>query len=365
MNTATRAARAPLLTRRSRAGGIPVWFFVGLSCLGIAGLADAILRHERGMSGDEPFYVRMATRPGGAHSFPYAYRIAVPWLVHILPFAQAASFQLQALMAIGAAGAALYVLSDDFEIPRGVAWLLAVGFAVSPNVLVVLLRNGRSIDPATTLVMILGTLFIVRRQKLALAITVLIGVAVKETSLFLVPLAYAVWARRLTDRDALRDTALVAVAPVAGYLLLHLLISAIGDQYAPGYGGGSFFSARIDVLRQVFTGTGLRRLAYAYGPLWLVAPFALFTLSFARRSLVLVAECVIALTVSYDAGRIMFLAVAVFYVAAGWVIKERRRLAIATIICLLALDVGYALYMQVHGVQYGLDTTSKSSIPVY
>jgi hypothetical protein len=339
-------------------------WLVGLSCIALAGLADVVLKHERGISGDEPFYVRMATRPGAPHSFPYAYRVAVPWLVHSLPFAQSVTFQLQALLCIGAAGAVLYVLLGEFGTPNRLAWLLVLGFAISPNLLVVLLRHGRSIDPATTLVMIVGALFIVRRQQLALAITVLVGVAVKETSLFLIPFAYAVSARRLIDREALRDTFLVAVAPVLGYVVIHATVTAIGSSYAPGYDGGSFLHARLDVLRQVFTGTELRRVVYAYGPLWLVAPVALGSLSFARRGLVLVAECIVAMTVSYDAGRIVFLAVPVFYVAAAWVIKGRRRLAIATIACLFALNLGYAVYMQVHGVQYGIDTNLKSSIPL-
>ena len=361
MNTASRVVAGP----RSTTARFPAPVAVGLVCLAVAALADAVLRHERGITGDEPFYVRMATHPGGPHSFPYAYRILVPWLVHILPFRQIVSFQALALLAIAAAGAVLFVLLRDFHISPWLAGLLAAGCAVSPNLLVVLLRHGRSIDPATTLVMILGCLFIVRRQKVALSVTVLIGVAVKETSLFLIPFAYAVWARRLIDREALRDTAFVAVAPVAGYILLRIAIPAIGSQYTPGGQTGSFLTERIDVFRQVFTGAALRRVAYAYGPLWLVAPAALLTVSFARRGLVLVAICVVAMTVSYDAGRIIFLAAPVFYVAAASVLMNRRRLAILTVAALFALDIGYAAYMQVHGVQYGLDTTPPAPIAVH
>ena len=348
---------------KRRAPKLPASVMVALLCLVVAGIADAVLRHERGITGDEPFYVRMATHPGGPHSFPYADRIAVPWVVHVLPFSQVVSFQLLAVLAIAVSGGALYALMRDFQVSARLAGALAVGFAVSPNLLVVLLRHGRSIDPATTLVMVLGCLFIVRRQKLALALTILIGVAVKETSLFLIPFAYAVWARRLIDRSALRDVALVAAAPIAGYILLRVAISAVGSQYTPGY-GGPFLKARLDVFRQVFTGSELKRVAYAFGPLWLLAPFALRSLPFARRGLVLVALCVIAMTVSFDAGRIIFLAAPVFYVAAASVIEHRHRLALVAVIALFALDLGYAGYMQYHGVQYGLDTTPPSPIPV-
>jgi hypothetical protein len=327
-------------------------------------VADAVMRHETGASGDEPFYIRMAEHPGGPHSFPYAYRVAVPWLVHVLPFSQVVSFQLVALLAIGACGAAMYALLRDFEAATWLATALAVGLAISPNLLVVLLRHGRSIDPAVTLVMILGSLFIVRRDRLALATTILIGVAVKETSLFLIPFAYAVWARTPVDRAALRDTVLVAAAPIAGYVALRVFISAVGSQYIPGY-SGPFVSARLHVLRQVFTGVELRRLAYAFGPLWLVAPFALKDLSFARRGLVLVALCVAAMTISFDAGRIIFLAAPVFYVASAWTVRLRHRLAVITVAALFALDVGYGIYMQAYGVQHGIDSTPASPIRVY
>lgn len=337
---------------------------VALACLAVAGLADAVLRHESGASGDEPFYLAIAAHPGRAHSFPYAYRVLVPWLVHILPFSQIVSFQLLALLAIAVAGGGLYVLMRHFDIGATLAAALAVAFAVSPNLLVTLLRHGQSIDPASTLVMILGCLFIVRRQRFAVAATLIVGVAIKETSLFLVPFAYAVWARRLIDREALRDTILIAVGPICAYALLRVLIPAVGSQYVPGYGNVSWLQTRIDILRSALSTTALKRAAYAYGPLWLIAPVALLTLPFARRGLVLVLICVVALTVSFDTGRIIFLAVPVFYVAAGSVLQDHRRLAVVGLLALCAVDAGYAAYMQLHGVQYGLDTTLRSAIGV-
>ncbi len=340
-----------------------VAILVGIVCLVVAGMADALLRHERGITGDEPAYVGMATDPDAAHSFPYAYRIAVPWLVHAMPFSQGVSFQLLALLGIAASGAALYALMCEFEVSPRLAGALTVGFAVSPILLVVLLRNGRSIDPASILIMVLGCLFIVRRQKLALAVTVLIGVTVKETSFFLIPFAYAVWARQPFDRQALRDIAWIAAGPIAAYIVLRTSISALGNQYTPEY-AGPFLKTRFDVFRQVFTGVELRRLAYSFGPLWLVAPFALRSLPFARRGLVLVALCVIAMTVSFDAGRVIFLAAPVFYIAAASVLQDRRRLALLTILALCALDIGYAVYMQTYGVKHGIDTTLGSPTPL-
>jgi hypothetical protein len=336
----------------------------GVAALAVAGLADAVLRHERGTSGDEPFYLAMAAHPGRPHSFPYAYRVLVPWLVHVLPFPEVVSFQLLALLCTAAAAAVLHALLRDFDVPAPLAGALAVGFAVSPTLLVVLLRHGRGIDPATALTMMLGCLFIVRRRRLELAVTLALGVAVKETALFLVPLTYAVWARRPLDRQALRDTALVAAAPVATYLALRAGVSAVGNRYTPEF-TGSWLQVRVDNLRQAFSGVELRRLAYTYGPVWIAAPLALRTLPFARRGLVLVVVCLLALTVSFDSGRILFLAAPVFYVAAAVAVRDRPRWAVALVLALLATDAGYAAYMQVHGVRAGLDSARPSAIRVY
>lgn len=343
---------------------------VAALCLLLAGIVDALLRHESGLSGDERFYERMATHPGGPHNFPYAFRIALPWLVHVLPLRHAVSFTALALLAIGAAGGAMYALLRELDVREWVAISLGVGFALAPNLVVVLARNGRGVDAAVLLILTLGSLFIVRRRRLALALTLLIGAGVHESCLFLIPLAYAVWAQRAIDLTAARDTALSAAVPVIAYLVIRTSVDAVGLQYIPGY-AGPFLKARWDVIRQGLSGGDLgqqlRRLALAYGPIWVVAPPALGTVTFARRGLVLVGLCLASMTYAFGWGRIIFFAAPVFYVAAGRVIGDRRRLALATVTCLLALDLAYAIYLQVHGVRYGLDAPlgGAGQVPVY
>ena len=61
----------------------------------------------------------------------------------------------------------------------------------------------------------------------------LIGAAVRESSLFLVPFAYVVWAQRPFDREALRDTVYVSAAPLLLYLFMRTSIDARGKEW-PG-----------------------------------------------------------------------------------------------------------------------------------
>jgi hypothetical protein len=330
----------------------------GLSFL-VAAAVNAVLLHQSGLSGDELYYERMASHPAGPHNFPYAFRIGLPYLVHVLPFSHVFSWELLALLADGAAAGALFALLREFDVGNRLALSLAVCFSISPNVLVVLLRNGRGVDIAVLLAITLGCLFIVRRQRLALSLTLLAGTTIHESCLFLIPLAYAVWAERLIDPDALRDLAIVSAAPIAVYVYLRVSIVAVGEMYQPGY-SGSFLTERRDVISAALDNVGwkteLRHVAIAYGPLWLAAPFALRHLRFARRGLVLVGLCVLSLTYALDWGRAIFFAAPVIYVAAAYALRNRRTLAVAAVVALLALDVGYAAYMQVHGVKHGLDT---------
>lgn len=329
-------------------------------CAAVAVLVNSLLLHQVGYSGDEPYYARMASHPAGPHNFPYAFRIGVPGLVHLLPFAPDFAWIAVALTAASIAGAALFALITEFEIDARLAAGLAVGFVVSPPLLVTYLRNGISVDPVTIMIITLASLFIVRRQRVPLGITLLAGVTVHESCLYVIPLAYAVWAQRLVDRRALRDLAVVATAPALLYVSLRSSIQAVGEGYQPGY-YGPFFTERIDVIRFALRGHGwvgeARRLALAYGPLWLAAPLALRDQPFARRGLVLVALCVGSMTFALDWGRLIFFSAPVFYVAAAWTLRDRRRLALAAVLILLAVDTGYAVYMQVHGVRHGLDST--------
>ncbi|HTU95679.1 MAG TPA: hypothetical protein VMF14_07540 [Solirubrobacteraceae bacterium] len=332
---------------------------VGILCLAVALVLNALLRHQVGFSGDEPYYSRIAAHPSGPHNFPYAFRIGLPYLVHVLPLAQSFSWEALALVCAGAAGGALFALLGEFDVPAPLALGLAVGLTVSPPLLVVFLRNGREVDAAAILILMLGSYFIVRRRLVPLAVTLLVGATIHEACLFLIPLAYAVWADRWFDRSAARDLALVAAVPIIGYIILRATIVAVGEQYQPGY-QGAFIPARIDVLK-----TGLehgawheelRRIALSFGPLWLAAPFSILRVRFTRRGLVLVALSACAMTFALDWGRMIFFAAPVIYVAAAYTLRARRRLAVAAVLALLAMDAGYAIYMQVHGVKSSLDS---------
>ena len=294
----------------------------------------------------------MADDPFAPHTYVFAFRVAVPWLVHVLPFSHDVSFSLLAWAFSGAAAGVLVVLLERLRVSRGISVPLAIALAVSPPLLVASLRQGRNPDPLTVLVMVTGALFIVERRPVPLGITMLVGAFNRESALFLAPLAYAVWADRLVDLRALRTVALATVPAVIAFVTLRLAIPTVGREQVPGY-GGSLVGGRVDVVEEALEtpGTQLRRLFAIYGPLWAVAPFALRGMAFARRGVVLVALCALACTFALDWGRIFFIAAPVVYAASGWVLDRRPAWRAPAFALLAALVVGYAAYMQVDGVE--------------
>ena len=331
--------------RRPWAEGVAV----GLASLLALLLMDAYVRDSPQPAGDELIYELMAREPFDPHTFPFAYRVGVPALVHVLPFSHEISFSALAWLFTAGCGTLSYVLLRRFEVGKPLAAGIAFAFALCPTLFVASLRQGAGVDPESVFVMLAGTIAIVDRRPVAFAAIVLIGVFVRESTLFLVPFAYAVWAGRPWDAEALKRVLLLSLPGLLAYAGLRLAIPTVARDQVLGY--DSLLGGRVDVLRAAADDPQypLRRVALAFGPLWLAAPFALRDLRFARQGLVLIACCLVSMTFALDWGRIILLAAPVVLVAAGWVLKDRPRLAAAAVGAFLALDVGYAIYMEDFG----------------
>jgi hypothetical protein len=327
---------------------------VGAAGLVLLLIADALVRDAGPPRGDDQIYELMADKPFETHTFPFAYRVLVPTLVHLSPLSNTLSFSLLAWIASAACGTVAYVLMRRFNAHPWLAAALALCLVVSPHLLLASIRQGRNVDPETVLVMLAGGLAIADRRPLALGVIVAIGATVRESALFLIPFAYAYWAAKPFDRPAAARAVAAGVPGLLIFLALRLSLPTVGLGYADP----------LDVIESVVdeAHVELRRIFIAFGPLWLVAPFALRDLRYAQRGLVLVACCLVAFLFAADWGRIVLLAAPVVYVAAAHVLNPRRTLAIATVAAFVVLNLTYAVYMQVHGVETGI---LNGPLPLY
>ncbi len=363
---------APLATRLRRASRSldrsldrrVVWLVASAGVLALAVLA-ATLREEPTPRGDDLIYEDMASHPLGVHTFPFGFRLGLPAAVHVLPFSHGTSFQLLALLAAGGAVAFAFLLMRELGAPLGVAGGLAVLMCISPPFVIVILRHGRNTDIATVFFMMAATYFAVRRDSRRLALALLLGAVTREAVLFVIPLAYALWAVRPLDVRAGLDVLGAAAPALLAYLVIRLGIRTVGASAVPGY-GGSIVVERFTVIKSGLASAlqEARRMFTVYGPLWLIAPLALRNMAFARRGLVLVALSLVAMTFALDWGRMILLAAPVFYPAAAHVLRARPRWRAPAMLGLLALAIAYAVYMDVSGVQSGIVNNPPPPYPV-
>jgi hypothetical protein len=339
-------------------------------CIGLLGaLALGVLselsRREAVPRGDDLIYQRMAQHPFAVHTFPFAYRIGLPWLVHVLPFSYTLSFELLAWASAGGAAGFAFVLMRRLNTPRSMASALALALAISPPMLIVGLREGRNTDAITMLFMMAATLFVVERRLRALAVTLVVGVLFREAVLFVIPLAYAVWATRAWEAGAARRVLLVGAPAVLAFLALRLAIPTVGRDSVPGY-GGSLIGERVSVLESGAHSllTEARRMFSIYGPLWLAAPLALASSRFARRGLVLVVCSLVSMTFALDWGRMIFLSAPAFYPAGAYTLTRHPRWRTPALIAFALLILGYAVYMDRSGVQHGIIDNPPPPYPV-
>jgi hypothetical protein len=231
--------------------------------------------------------------------------------------------------------------------------------------LLVSLRQGRNPDAVAVLAMFAGTLCVVDRRPRAFAVVLLLGALVRETTLFLIPFAYVMWAERPFDTTALRRTALASVPALAAYAAVRWAMPTVGREHVLGYDKGLVAGRRevLDAARdQAWEQT--RRVASAFGPLWLCLPFALRGMRFARAGLIVVGLTAVACLFALDWGRILFLAAPVAFVAGGWVLERHRRAAVAVLAAFAVVNVGYAVHMDRSGVVNGIDRAAPPPYPV-
>lgn len=334
--------------------------FVGLAGLVLLLIVDAFVRDADTPRGDDRIYELMAQEPFAEHSFPFAFRLLVPTLAYLSPAGNGFDFSVLAWVSSAACGTVAYVLMRRFGVLPWLAGALALCLVLCPQLLVVSLRQGHNVDPETLLVMLAGGLAVADRRPLALGVIVFLGVMVRESALFLVPFAYAYWAARPIDRGAAVQVLGAALPAAVFYAFLRGVIPTVGG-YDPGLEG------RFGVIEQVLGGsplTELRRIAIAFGPLWLAAPFALRDLRYARAGLVLIACSLVSFTFAADWARVLVLAAPVIYVAAGHVLSSRRVLAIAAVVVFAAIDLTYAVYMHTHGVEANIINGPLPDYPV-
>ena len=172
--------------------------------------------------------------------------------------------------------------------------------------------------------MLAGGLAIADKRPLALGITIAVGATIRESALFLIPFAYAYWAARPIDTDALKRTAAAGLPGLALYAAIRTGIPTTRN----GYGSA------LDIVERGSRQPAGRAAAHLHrvrAALVRRAVRAAGTSRYARAGLALFACCLLSFLFVRDWGRVVLLAAPAVYVAAAHVLerpapaRDRRR----------------------------------------
>jgi hypothetical protein len=325
---------------------------VGIMAAAAVTTIALVIPRESQPHGDDLIYERVAEHPLATHTFPFGYRIGLPTLVHVLPFSHDTGFLVAAILAVSATAIMIFALSCCVGGSEWSATWIAIVFATSPVMIVALFRGGRSVDPLSVLFLVAGAYLVLRRRLVLLAVCLVAAATVRETWVFAVVFAYALWASSIVDVRVARTVLIVAAPAIAGYAALRLGLSTVGRGQVVGY-AGPFLAARKDVLGAAVTDVAVtaRRCFLLFGLLWFVAPWSLRDLSYARRGLVLAGLCAISLSFAADWWRVLVLLAPVVYPVSAYVLRERTRTSVVVLALCLICNGLYLAYMTRSGYQ--------------
>ena len=181
-----------------------------------------------------------------------------------------------AWLAGGGSAALLYVLLRRYEVRPWIAVALGLALVLAPAMLLVSLRQGRNPDAVAVLAMFTGTLCVVDRRPRALRGRPPARRAGARDDAVPDPVRLChVGAPRRRLRT-LRAVVLAAAPALVAYAVVRWTVPTVGREHVLGYDKGLVAGSRevLDAAAdQAWEQT--RRVASAFGPLWLCLPFAL------------------------------------------------------------------------------------------
>lgn len=176
---------------------------------------------------DRHKYIAMAAgNPFDFHIAPFCWRIGKPLLAKLLPFGLQNSFLLISFVSVWLAGIFSWQLARAFGCSRALALTGLLFFFTLQWGPKFFLFEFWLPDSTICMLVILAVLLLRRGQLAAFIVVTTLGVTVKESMLFVLPLAYTFTATRWIDWPAARRAALVGLPAVLTFIAIRLAIPA-------------------------------------------------------------------------------------------------------------------------------------------
>jgi len=207
---------------------------------------------------DAHIYLAMAEAPTVFTMPPYAYRLGVPLLAHVLPFSLEVNFFLLTWLGLFAAMLLGYVFFRQVGYGHGLALLGSSFVGAAPEV-TVYLGNHFLVDPFALAMMMAVLVAIEKGLSDGLtALLLLLASLCKESAFFVIPVLYLRLAGpRLVDRRAAGRTILIAAPAVLAALTLRFAWGGAFEAFpylSPWEGRRQPWYGSIEAYRAVWSG---------------------------------------------------------------------------------------------------------------
>ena len=172
--------------------------------------------------GDHSFYILMAESIQDSNIAPYCWRIAVPFLSSLFPSTMIGFLSI-AIISFIFSGVSVYLLAEAFGFNK-VLSIFGVLLFYSIEGIQYALYNFWLPDALTITIIVISILAIHYKKDLFLIIILMIGVTVKESILFVIPLYYSLNAKKIIDLQLLKRTFIIGFPAVLVLITIRFLI---------------------------------------------------------------------------------------------------------------------------------------------
>jgi hypothetical protein len=179
---------------------------------------------------DRHKYIEIAVNgPLNFHIAPYCWRFGKPLLASILPFGLEMSFLSISFLSVLLAGILSWLIARDCGFSRPLALTGVLFFFSLQWAPKFFLFEFWLPDSTIFALIILSVWLLLRGNLITFVVVATLGVTVKESMLFVLPLAYTFRAREMLDWRAARQAVALALLPISMLIAIRLAIPAWND----------------------------------------------------------------------------------------------------------------------------------------
>jgi hypothetical protein len=178
--------------------------------------------------GDRHAYIYMAEHDYFSfHLAPYCWRIFVPFLVRFIGGDIEANFFAISYLCLLFSGVLFYYFLKSWNFSKWYSFIGLLLYLANPYTIKYLSFDFWLVDSAAFIILIASMYCIRRKNDVVLSFLLIIGVLIKESILFLIPLYYTLNSATLFDKRMIKKTLFISIAPLTVFFGIRCVIPSM------------------------------------------------------------------------------------------------------------------------------------------